>query len=379
MLIIPTSTLGYKYDIQLESWSNKLHGFQKLGQERYPLDGGLGLGVDVLAQFDTEGWIDTIPRDLLEASQSYPEYQYQMLWLAANCKPAKQILVSRPMVLALVCDRCKVDNEKAQEICNKLGQKDILSILGYDGTKAALKFIDKLRLKFDHGDEVEHVKRMLNPITKRYLKLRHYSQIDYNALRLDQAFPFLSGSRLATSLIQQGSIVKNISYRDLQDSLTLGIYLNISDPIKVIANQRSVEAFDALHDRWARRHNLNLSNDRNSKIDWDKPYDLYLQGNDYIRPILSFRELKNEGEEQHHCIAIYHSKITAGAYCAFQMQDPQRLTIGVKRNFQSKFPFEIDQISGKNNRRDISEQSREIIKNWFEQAKIAYLAKSNDE
>jgi hypothetical protein len=36
------------------------------------------------------------------------------------------------------------------------------------------KFIDKLFLDFTKGDEVELVKRMLSPLGKRYLMLRHY-------------------------------------------------------------------------------------------------------------------------------------------------------------------------------------------------------------
>jgi hypothetical protein len=368
VLTIPTTELGFEYDLELEPWNQKLQGYKTTGQWRFPLDGGLGLGFNYLRQYDDNGWADSIPPNLLKATEDYPEFQYQMLWLAANSQAAKQLLETRPILLALVCDMHGVDNEQALAMCH-LGQKQILSELGLDGTKAALKFIDKLVLDFTKGDEVEQVKRMLSPLEQRYLKLRHYPTVDYTALRLDQIFPFLSGSRLGGSLIKQGSIAQRVRLSEFQDAIQLGVALGIDSPIDVISNQRNLDRFRELHDRWAIRNNRRMSHvERGGDIDWDAPYEVPLNGSDLIKPIINYRQLHREGTEQIHCIAVYHHRIKGGRYFAFQMHQPQRLTIGIRRKPQGSFPFEIDQICAKRNRPP-SAESKALIHRWFEQCK----------
>ncbi len=368
-LTIPTTELGYEYDLQLEPWSNKLQGYRSVGEWRFPLEGGLGLGMNFLRQYDQSGWVGTIPPELLQATQGYPEYQYQMLWLAANSLPARQLLESRPMILAFVCNKYSVDNEKALSLC-QLGQKQILSELGLDGTKAALKFIDKLELDFTKGDEYEQVKRMLSSLDKRYLKLKHYSRVDYTALRLDQIFPFLSGSRLGASLIAQGAIAQRVRLSEFQDAIQLGAALAINNPLEVIRSQRDLLAFRELHDRWAIRNNRwNFRPENQPGINWHAQYDTPLEGNEFIEPITSYRELQKEGAEQMHCIAVYHHRIENGGYLAFRMTEPERLTIGVRRKPKGRFPYEIDQICGKKNRRP-TEESRRLIQLWFDRCKL---------
>ncbi|CAM3214814.1 PcfJ domain-containing protein [Vibrio rarus] len=377
VLTIPTTELGFEYDLELEAWNQKLQGYRTAGQWRIPLDGGIGVGFNYLRQYDDNGWTDTIPQDLLKATEDFPEFQYQMLWLAANSQAAKQLLETRPILLALVCNRHSVDNDQALAMCH-LGQKQILAELGLDGTKASLKFIDKLTLDFTKGDEVEQVKRMLSPLEQRYLKLRHYSTVDYTALRLDQIFPFLSGSRLGGSLIEQGSIAQRVRLSEFQDAIQLGVALGVDNPVDVISNQRNLDRFRELHDRWAIRHNRWASQvESEGDIDWDAPYEVSLNGNDLIKPIINYRQLHKEGKEQMHCIAVYHHRIKGGRYLAFQMHQPQRLTIGIRRKPQGIFPFEIDQICGKRNRLPTAE-SKALIHIWFEQCKQNEKARSSE-
>ncbi|MGR5551657.1 PcfJ domain-containing protein [Vibrio alfacsensis] len=370
-LTIPTMELGYDYDILLESWHNKLQGFYQFGTERIPLTGGLGIGFELLAQYDQQGWLNSIPSYLLHATKDYPEYQYQMLWLVANCGAAKQLLSARPILLALICEHASVDNERALELC-LMGQKEVLIEIGLDGTKAALKFLDKLDLDYSKGDELERVKYMLRPIRQRYLRLRHYTRIDYITLRFDQVFPFLSGSRLGLAMINQGRVEQYGRLSAFQDALDLGRALGINDPIRVIANQQSLETFHELHDRWARRYNRTRTTDNyQCNIDKDEPYDLPLKGNAQIEPITCYRELLEEGSEMLHCIAIYHHRIKAGQYYAFRMLTPQRVTIGVQRTNAKHFPFAIDQISGKRNAQ-ASEETLGLVLQWLETCKLAY-------
>ncbi|MBE4156930.1 hypothetical protein HJ102_03345 [Vibrio parahaemolyticus] len=177
-------------------------------------------------------------------------------------------------------------------------------------------------------------------------------------------------------MINQGRVEQYGRLSAFQDALDLGRALGINDPIRVIANQQSLEAFHELHDRWARRYNrTRISENHQPDIDEDEdePYELPLKGNTHIEPITCYRELLEEGSEMLHCIAIYHHRIKAGQYYAFRMRTPQRVTIGVHRTNAKHFPFAIDQISGTRNAR-ASEEVQAIVLQWFESIKHVYNA-----
>ncbi|MDO6498819.1 PcfJ domain-containing protein [Photobacterium sanguinicancri] len=374
-LTISTTELGYDFDIELSSWHNKLSGYRVFPHERTPLDGGLGIGLNFVAQYDLDGeWLSQIPERYLAITEPFPEYQYQLLWLAANSAAAAQILASRPIILVLVCHRFRVDNESALRLC-QLGQRCILQALGFDGRKAALKFLDRLNLRFNQGSELEHIIRLLNVKEQRYLKFKHYSSIEYNNLVLDQIHPFLTGSRLGLSVAKEQRGYRTCGLATFQDVLMLGRDLGIHDPIAHIVRQPSLAALEQLHDRWTDQRNQRIYGERVKPVDHDVPYPLPLKGSRSIIPIKDYQALVEEGRKQRHCISVYHSRITSERYCAFSMQHPERLTIGIRRLPHGRFPFEIDQISGVKNALP-SEESRQLVHAWFSKCRQTWCAET---
>ncbi len=47
-------------------------------------------------------------------------------------------------------------------------------------------------------------------------------------------------------------------------------------------------------------------------IDWDAQYNTPLEGNEFIKPITSYRELHKQGTEQMHCIVVFYHLIIYG-------------------------------------------------------------------
>lgn len=368
LLTIPTRTLGFDYDIEISDWSQKLIGFHVLKDERRPLDGGIGLSLNLIEQFDVTGrWLDSLPARYREITDDFPEYQYQMLWLAANTYEAAQLLELRPVILALICMKYSVDNQSALDL-SRLGQKKILAKLGLDSSKATLKFIDKLELHYNVGDELDHIVRILEPLQRRVLKFKHYSKVGYTALRLDQVHPFLTGSRLGIAMVEEGRLNTPSKMAMFQDAILLGQDLDIDDPLRSITSQNSFAMFEQLHDRWTEQRQLHRL-EGNRPVDMDIPYPVPLLGNDNIHPIIDYYDLEQEGVEQKHCIGVYHNRIMSDRYIAFRMFKPQRLTIGLRRAPNKSFPFEIDQICGKRNAPP-TEAARRVILDWLEASKI---------
>ncbi|MFM2642497.1 PcfJ domain-containing protein [Vibrio chagasii] len=370
LLTIPTRTLGFDYDIEIRDWSQKLVGFHVFEDGRRPLDGGIGLSLNLIEQFDVNGrWLETLPARYREITDNFPEYQYQMLWLAANTYEAAQLLELRPVILALICMKYSVDNKKALEL-SRLGQKKILAKLGLDSSKATLKFIDKLELHYNVGDELDQIVRILEPLQRRVLKFKHYSKVGYTALRLDQVHPFLTGSRLGIAMVEEGRLNSPSKMAMFQDAILLGQDLEIDDPLRSITSQNSFAMFEQLHDRWTEQRQLRrLEGSR--PIDMDIPYPVPLLGNENIHPITDYFDLEKEGIEQKHCIGVYHNRIMSDRYVVFRMMKPQRLTIGLRRVPSKVFPFEIDQICGKRNAPP-TEAARQVIHDWLEASKQTY-------
>ncbi|WP_299792364.1 PcfJ domain-containing protein [uncultured Shewanella sp.] len=367
-LTIPTSLLGFDYNIELESWSNSLHAFKIFdGKPKEVLDGGIGLGFNLITQFsEGQNWLKGIPQPLLAATTAFPEHQYQMLWLAANTDQAAQLLLTRPLLLVLICEKYPVDNNAALKM-SQLGQRDILKSLGYDGSKSALKFIDKLTLTFERDLELQHVKKQLDSRFCGYKVFNHYSSVNYVALSLDHRYSFLTGTKLGRAIACEKGLTRVSLLSCLADTLMLGVELGVNDPASRVGQLSSLNELNLLHQEWIDRRN-DIRRQELRPMDADTPYPCMLLGNEQIVAIKNYDELFNEGVNQRHCIAIYHSRIVAGEYCVFMMEQPQRVTIGLKIHNRQTISIELDQIAGLRNALP-TDETRKVVYRWFESAK----------
>lgn len=360
--------LGFNYDIELEHWQANLHGYRVFSDgKKVLLDGGLGISLNLLfgdSQYET--WLDSIPQHYLTASSAFAEYQYQMLWLAANCHEAAQLLDSRPILLALICAKYSVDNDAALELA-KQGQREILALLGLDSSKAALKFIDKLALDFEYSSELKHVLKQLDANFSRFKVFSHYKVVNYSALLLDHSHPFLTGTNLGRSIAEQHQSVYRNMMAYMSDTLRLGNAIGINDPVRHVERLGSVEDLIELHDAWVVRQ-IDLRFEAMRPERTEVPYPKCLADGYGISQIVDFEDLCAEAKEQLHCIAVYHNRIAAGHYAAFRMRSPERMTIGISINPKKAYPYEVQQIAGYKNAVP-SEETRRVVHEWFDACK----------
>lgn len=376
-LTIPVTTLGFEYDIWLNSFDDGLDGYRIYPQQRIePIEGNLGLSLDLLYSY-TQGteWLAQIPPYLISCSESYNEFQYQLLWLAANSTAAKQLLIQRCVLLALICNQYKTDNTQALQIA-EMGQRDILAHLGLDNSKSALKFLDKLHLSPKMGQALHLIREYLSPQNKGYLRFKHYDHIDDFTIFVDRNLPMLTGTKLGIALSEQKpkNIWPTIGY--IRDTLILGNDIGMGSPQRVIGNQRSYAQLVELHDRWTQTR-ISLKNHRPN--DADIPYVIPLRDcpEQSIFAIRCYDILLKESAEQSHCVVSYHQRIAERRYVVFTMQFPQRLTIGIDCPADGKGAFIIDQIRGKRNSPP-SELAMKIIYQWLEDQKAHYVKQRAD-
>ncbi|WP_445945670.1 PcfJ domain-containing protein [Shewanella sp.] len=376
-LTIQTSVLGFDYDIEVNSWQQKLQAYRVFGTKpKERLEGGLGLGLNLITQFSSsDEWLAQIPKQYLAVTKIFPEHEYQLLWLAANSEQAAQLLLMRPLLLVLICEQYPIDNDKALALSH-LGQRDILNELGYDNAKVTLKFIDKLTLKFERDVELKFLKKLLDKTLCRYKVFKHHPTINYVTISLDNRYPFLTCTKLGHAIANNKNLKRGPLRACLADTIALGLALGMNEVAKRIGQLSSLNELERLHQQW-----IDFRNDARQvasrPVDADTPYPQLIPSESNIFAIENYDDLINEGISQKHCIAVYHNRIIAGHYCAFTMEHPQRVTIGVKINKRIGM-LELDQISGIRNSIATNE-TREMVYTWFERVKKTYKQRFNPE
>ncbi|MCG3863984.1 MULTISPECIES: PcfJ domain-containing protein [unclassified Photobacterium] len=364
-LTIPTTTLGYAFDIILNCWEQGFDGYRVYSSgDIEPLEGNLGLSLELLSEF-TEGteWLAQIPVDYITLSSNYSEYQYLILWLAANSRAASQLLQQRGILLALICDRYKIDKYQALKVA-EMGQRSILSHFNLESSKAALRFLDKLKFSKTMGSAMYMIRLYLHPTDKLYLRFKHYERVNDFCFFVDRNMPELTGSKLGIALSKNKRRPDWPCMGYIFDTLMLGYEINIDTPNKRVGELSSYQALVELHNHWVQeRIRLKESCPEDAHIPYDIPFDdCYEHG---IYAVCTYGELLQESAEQEHCIMSYHRKIRAKTYSVFTKPYPKRVTIGISINKNSARPYAIDQVRGYRNR-TASEETLKKIYQWFD-------------
>lgn len=370
ILSVPTTCLGFEYNLELSSWHNGFDAYRVYENgKREEIEGNLGLGLQVLQDYAADScWLSQIPELFQNQTNDFPDLQFYILWLAANSTKAAQLLQCRPLILVLICNAYPADKDRALVLCEK-GQREILRELGFDGSNAALKFIDKLRLTYQTGVELGYVKRYLHAQKKEYLKFKHYPVINDLTLSVDRTLPLLTGTKLGIALasVKQRKVWGRIGY--VKDTMNLGADLGIVRARDIICNLNSLEELIAIHDQWTEQR-IVRRNIRPSDAHVPYPWIVDVSDEQLIQ-IKNYDELLKESTDQIHCIVTYHSRIAEGRYLAFKMETPERVTIGVRINLEIPGNFEVDQIKCKRNQ-EPTESTKMLIFKLVKKIKFRY-------
>ncbi|WP_232573926.1 PcfJ domain-containing protein [Photobacterium phosphoreum] len=368
-LTIPVTMLGYDFDIIINSWENGFDGYRQYHDNRLEvMEGNLGVNLDLLYTYSQGSeWLAQIPSYYISLSATYGEYQYQILWLVAHSYAAKQLLQQRCLLLVLICDHYKTDNEQALKVVN-MGQREILSHLGLDNSKAALNFLDKIQFSPNLGQAIYLLRKYLAPGDKHYLRFKHYQCVNDFCIFLDEKISELTGTKLGIALSSES--LKNtwstISY--IRDTIALGHQLAIIGSDRIVSDLNDYDHLVRLHDNWTQQR-IKLQDCRPSNA--DEGYHVYWADAPElgIYAIKNYDALLEESAQQQHCIVAYHDRIASQHYMAFSMHNPERLTIGINCLPDGK-GMVIDQIRGKKNSAP-SEIALQIIQQWFHRQKTS--------
>lgn len=87
-----------------------------------------------------------------------------------------------------------------------------------------------------------------------------------------------------------------------------------------------------------------------------------LPGDEAVRPITSASELRAEGVDMKHCVAIHETRIAAGwSYYVYRVVSPERATLGIRRTPSG---WMISQLVGRRNS-PVSLETRSRVQEWL--------------
>ena len=249
-LIINTTQYGFPFDLEVLPWDRGLTSYRVYSDgDKEELEGNLGVGFESFGLSIHDDWMKQIPIAALQNTYHFSEYQFYMLWIAANSSVALKILEEQPILIALICSDSRFEREEALTICSQ-GKKQILASLGLDSSKLALAFIDKLVFTFEYGHELTYVRKYLGK-DKMHRRFEHYRTINDIALALDQSIPSLTGSKLSLHMSEQP--FKNVKTKAafVKKTLQLGESTHVINPLAEVKNCASYVELKALYSRWS--------------------------------------------------------------------------------------------------------------------------------
>ncbi len=250
-LKIATKDLGLDYDLELTSWPDGLNVYRIYNDgKRELVDENLGIDVNEIELLTgQQDWFKTIPQVYLDKVAPFNGIQHYMLWLAANSNVAGEILLGRPMILALLCKAYLLERQQALKVVNG-GDEAVLQQLSLACDEDAFSFIDKLNLRFSTGSELGYVDEFLKADGAVRSQLKFHQQINDLLLMVAKFEPELLATEFAEylSVVEVRNVWANVGI--IRDAIRNAKLIYGDKAIEVVGNLASLDELKSLNKVW---------------------------------------------------------------------------------------------------------------------------------
>lgn len=328
---------GWKKGLSVERWNEVLQTWQA---EEW--DPGIHLPLPShWLDFPMEPFYSEIPKEAIRAVGPFKWRQFVLLRLIRHCPETLELLQSNPVLAWLCADAIaaqEVPVPKAREII-LARRRDICAFAGLAATESMVRSIGRMKADDYTQDLFFNLQKILIDKEKvsrlRLIKKVPASEMRNLCLRFDYMAWALSGEDKngVTVWDKMGDNVGTNGYRIWTDTMGLGRNLRIPDTEKRLARCKSFEELQHIHDRWSRT----LSRDRAVRLTGEF-FEKYgtssfpqppLPGNADIVPVITIKELLEEGADMHHCVGSYAERVMTGESYIYRVLRPQRATLEI--------------------------------------------------
>ena len=366
LLVNFSAMLGYQFVIQITAWDRGIQ-WSYIQQEKVEecdwKDNPKLLIFPFLNEPKAQEWIEMLPPTvlsvILEFEKIYPDLTFPALWFLSRYPRAIDLLLSYPLLLALILYRAQIDAWDEETIIRLFSAKriHILAVCGLHGTKGNVRLLKKLA--FAHFGLKEYNLLLKSQHLPTYTELGRLNYLDFSLLEFLNLSPGLASSPLF------GKYNAKWPWREFRllqtDIFRMARQLSIQNIRDMIFSCRGFDALSHLHDKLMLRINKKAA-DSLPLFKYPPPP---IMGTDNIIPITDSRQLCLEGETQHHCVASFHREIKRKRYYVYKITGPERATLGILIKPGNK--IQIDQLKLRYNA-EPSDRTRSLITRWLFEA-----------
>jgi len=352
--------LEYSNIVYVLGWKSGLLIQQFIGGKEEPADLTV-LGDDMLRSEIPyiRHWYLTVPPAVRAGLECLPSYRSALLSLAALHRSVCDLLINNPLLLWVTYQHAARNSLEEHEFLTILDNRQIqiLQLLGYDASKQKIKILRKTAAaRFSSSDVVKLLGLCRVKSTKDFLS--HYPQISKNTVAVLHAHPWLAiGAAKALIPVLEQKANRQVFFDTI----------NMADDLEQLRRCNSIDALRALHDNLVREMNRQESyrwRHRDADGNFFPLPEPPVVSCDGISALTTQEMIVDEGLQMDHCILSYIGRVLAGKYYVYQMTEPERLTIGLKKSTAGL--WSIDQVKGKCNAVP-GEGSMNVVLRWLNQ------------
>ena len=353
-----SSLLGHPCELRVNAWSRDLSTVAFSDDEL--ITSRLSEVGDWLFYMDDPAisqWRASIPPTVLTSLQQLPDNRAIAAELAVHSIAAKELLESNPTLMWLLIDRGLLKPECNHHVLRPPGmkQRHLLAQLGLEGTKQQVRIVRKTCDSRLTKSEVNGLIDLLNnPTICNYLS--HLPEVTSHQIVLLASYPWLAGcpAKALISFLEDRQLL-----RCFADTVRM---LDDLEPLK---RCKLPLQLTRLHDRLVERLNNRRLQEAFIRDEEGRIVSLPdppVPGNEHVSPLTTQRAILSEGVAMRHCIGSYLRRVVNGSYAVYQMEQPERLTIGI--SIRADGSVLLDDIRGYRNAMP-SDESVAIAQAWW--------------
>lgn len=307
-----------------------------------------------------------LPKDVAKALEPFRVRQWMMMQMMYHDPDSVDLALSNPALAFFLAQKLNGDTGMIRSLkCSSMRQRDILALLGYPATRAAVKLVSKIQPASITTDNWRLIVDMLNTeLKKDKTALAHVSRINLGVMEIvvDPVASSAVGSKLLEAVANdhrekyRGRVVHMIkSALEMQDDLQLDRKVSFFHDL-----QRLYDVHERTTSRYKRRvRQLNDAELAAMSGTFDSPPLPGIPGQ--IEPLTCPRELVDEGEIQGNCVASYAKKMVTGKLYVYRVLSPERSTLSIVKKKQG---WEIGELEAKYNTA-ASKETEASVKTWL--------------
>lgn len=364
--------LGYPCRLIVTAWSAGIGWYSHVGDDDVHQAAFLeDPGIDLLSATDHPAilaWQATIPAAVRQAAANQAEWQFRLVQMANFWPEAKDLLISNPLLLRLLCERCAEPAQLRPLLALK--QPVLMARLGLVGTRSAVRLLRRVAIaKITHRDL--NLLQQLFTEPELLALLTHQRRLTASLLRILRQYPWLAGSPLLQLFDRIDCAWEQRALKQLIEGC-VRMY-QTGEERRQLLQCHDYAAVERLHDRWM--HQLNryeqgrlrsgiiLTDSVGQPLPFPAPPH---PGTEQIQPVTSPQALAEEGARMHHCVRSYTRDVQQGFYYVYHMELPEPITIGL--NLRNGRILQVDQIKGESNATPPA-AAVTAVHQWFQQVK----------